>query len=134
MRSSITRIVLDAPSSVIQRTRLGFPVAAIHDVAIVLGITERQLCDALRIRRRTTVTHTPSKKVLTVDESDRLLRVLKALDRAADVFGSQDSGRRWLRVEVRSLGDAQPLGLLDTGAGYTWVMDTLGRIEHGIVA
>jgi hypothetical protein len=41
MRSSIARIVRDAPSSVIRRTRLGFPAAAIQDVAVVLGISER---------------------------------------------------------------------------------------------
>jgi uncharacterized protein (DUF2384 family) len=42
------------------------------------------------------ITRKPSKKVLPIDESDRRLRVIMALDRATDVLGSQDSGRRWL--------------------------------------
>nr|WP_315215725.1 MbcA/ParS/Xre antitoxin family protein [uncultured Duganella sp.] len=34
----------------------------------------------------------------------------------------------------RSLGGKAPLSLLDTEAGYELVLDTLGRIEHGIVS
>jgi putative toxin-antitoxin system antitoxin component (TIGR02293 family) len=75
-----------------------------------------------------------SQTLLTSDESDRLLRVLKTLNRAAGVLGSQDSGRTWLCSQVRSLGGVRPLDLLDTGTGYCLVMDTLGRIEQGIAA
>lgn len=134
MSLGITHIVFEDPSDIIQRTRHGFPVVAVYDVASVLGIPARQLCDALRVRRRLAPLLKGSKTLLTSDESDRLLRVLKALNRAAGVLGSQDSGRRWLCSEVRSLGNVQPLDLLDTGTGYSLVMDTLGRIEQGIAA
>lgn len=134
MSSCITRIIFEGPSDIIQRTRHGFPVVALHDVASVLGISARQLCDALRVRRRMAPLHKSSETLLTSDESDRLLRVLKTLNRATGVLGSQDSGRRWLCSEVRSLGGVRPLDLLDTGTGYFLVMDTLGRIEQGIAA
>jgi putative toxin-antitoxin system antitoxin component (TIGR02293 family) len=134
MRSSIAHVLSDAPVAIIRRTRLGFPATAIRDVSDVLGISKRQLCDALRIRRRTTNIGRSSEKALTIDEGDRLLRVLRVLERASDVLGSKTSGRQWLCTEIRSLGGVQPLSLLDTGVGYSWVMDTLGRIEHGIAA
>lgn len=134
MSSGITRIVFEDPSDIIQRTRHGFPVDALHDVASVLGISARQLCDALRVRRRIAPLRKGSPTLLTSDESDRLLRVLKTLNRAAGVLGNQDSGRRWLCSQVRSLGGVRPLDLLDTGTGYFLVMDTLGRIEQGIAA
>ncbi len=134
MSSGITRIVFEGPSDIIQRTRHGFPVVALHDVASVLDISARQLCDALRIRRRLALLRKDSQTLLTSDESDRLLRVLKTLNRAAGVLGAQDTGRRWLCSQVRSLGGVRPLDLLDTGTGYFLVMDTLGRIEQGIAA
>jgi putative toxin-antitoxin system antitoxin component (TIGR02293 family) len=134
MSSSFTRIVFEAPVEIIRRTRLGFPMAPMRDVATALGVTERNLCGALRIRRRMTTARKASKALLTRDESERLLRVLKALNRAVDVLGSKESGQRWLCSEVRSIGGVRPLDLLDTGVGYGLVMDTLGRIEQGIVA
>lgn len=134
MSSGITRIAFEDPSDLIQRTRHGFPVVALHDVASVLDISARQLCNALRIRRRLALLRKDSQMLLTSDESDRLLRVLKTLNRAAGVLGTQDTGRRWLCSQVRSLGGVRPLDLLDTGTGYFLVMDTLGRIEQGIAA
>lgn len=134
MSSKITQILDEAPSDVIRRTRHGFPVAAIHDVAVVLDISEQKLCDALRIRKRRTARNRSSETRLTAEESDKLLRVLKALTRGTNVLADEDSSRQWLCSEVRSLGGVEPLSLLDTGEGYSLVIDTLGRIEHGIVA
>jgi putative toxin-antitoxin system antitoxin component (TIGR02293 family) len=134
MKSNITQILDEAPSDVIRRTRRGFPVAAIHEVAVVLDISEQKLCDALRIRKRRTVRNRSLGGRLTADESDTLLRVLKALTRATNVLADEESSRQWLCRDVRSLGGVEPLSLLDTGVGYSFVMDTLGRIEHGIVA
>lgn len=134
MSSKIAQILDEAPSDAIRRTRRGFPVAAIHEVAVVLDISEQKLCDALRIRKPRMARTQSSDRQLTAEESDKLLRVLKALTRATNVLADEDSSRQWLCRAVRSLGGVKPLSLLDTGAGYSLVMDTLGRIEHGIAA
>jgi putative toxin-antitoxin system antitoxin component (TIGR02293 family) len=134
MNSDVTRILFEGPREIIQRTRQGFPVVALHDAASVLGTSAWQLCDALRIRKRMALLRKDSLTLLTSDESDRLLRVLKTLNRSVEVLGDKDSGRCWLCSKVRSLGGVRPLDLLDTGSGYCLVMDTLGRIEQGISA
>nr|WP_229264645.1 MbcA/ParS/Xre antitoxin family protein [Duganella sp. 1411] len=46
----------------------------------------------------------------------------------------EPSAQRWITQENRSLGGEAPLSLLDTEAGYELVLDTLGRIEYGIVS
>lgn len=61
-------------------------------------------------------------------------RRAKVCERAEEVFGSELLAQQWLHSEIRSIGGVQPVSLLDTDEGFTLVMDTLGRIEHGIAA
>lgn len=56
----------------------------------------------------------------------------RILHRATEVFGDEDSAAKWIKQEVHSLGGVTPLSLLATDAGADLVMDTLGRIEHGV--
>ncbi|WP_220476902.1 antitoxin Xre/MbcA/ParS toxin-binding domain-containing protein [Massilia cavernae] len=46
----------------------------------------------------------------------------------------EEAAKTWLRQNNRSLGGEVPLSLLDTEVGYELVLDTLGRIEHGVVS
>ena len=52
----------------------------------------------------------------------------------AAVFEDENAAREWINRDNRSLGGESPLSLLDTEAGYELVLDTLGRIEYGVVA
>jgi putative toxin-antitoxin system antitoxin component (TIGR02293 family) len=61
-------------------------------------------------------------------------RAEKVWLRALVVFEDEQSAQCWLSQEIRSLGGVTPLSLLDTPAGYELVLDTLGRIEQGIVS
>jgi putative toxin-antitoxin system antitoxin component (TIGR02293 family) len=67
-------------------------------------------------------------------EQDRVYRTEKVLARTVQVFEDLGAARAWLMRENRSLGGEPPLALLDTHLGYELVMDTLGRIEHGVVS
>ncbi len=62
------------------------------------------------------------------------IRTAKVLVRAQEVFGDLPAASAWLKQEIRSLGGMTPLSLMKTDSGLQLVMDTLGRIEHGIVA
>jgi putative toxin-antitoxin system antitoxin component (TIGR02293 family) len=52
--------------------------------------------------------------------------------RVVEVFGSSQKAQRWLETPIRSLNNRAPLEVLDSAAGRKLVLDTLGRIEHGI--
>jgi len=54
--------------------------------------------------------------------------------RAAEVFEAQDLAIAWLKTPVAALGGVTPLSLVDTNVGADSVMDTCGRIEHGVFA
>jgi putative toxin-antitoxin system antitoxin component (TIGR02293 family) len=58
----------------------------------------------------------------------------RAVARGEEVFEDRDAAVDWLKAPNASLGGATPLSLLDTDIGAEGVMDTLGRIEHGVFA
>lgn len=92
------------------------------EIATVLGIPERTLARRKR------------EGVLSSDESAKVLRLARVLERANEVFESAQAAQDWLRSPNPALAGASPFSLLDTDIGADGVMDTLGRIEHGVFA
>ena len=70
---------------------------------------------------------------LTIEESDRVLRVLRAFSQAMELYGSEERALRWLRRPHPRLEDRTPLSLLRTDTGSRIVEETLGQIAHGMV-
>lgn len=71
---------------------------------------------------------------LSPEESAKLVRFARVVERAETVFEDADSALNWLQSPNASLGGVTPLSLLDTDIGADSVLDTLGRIEHGVFA
>jgi putative toxin-antitoxin system antitoxin component (TIGR02293 family) len=71
---------------------------------------------------------------LSASEQDRIYRADRVWSRAVEVLEDEDAARAWIRRANRSLGGAAPLSLLDTEVGYELVLDTLSRIEYGVVS
>lgn len=71
---------------------------------------------------------------LTVDESDRAVRVLRIQSLAEDCF--EDAGRasRWLRRGLAELGGETPLDIAQTEAGARLFETILGKIAWGAAA
>jgi putative toxin-antitoxin system antitoxin component (TIGR02293 family) len=59
---------------------------------------------------------------------------LRVVERAETVFEDADGALSWLLSPNASLAGVTPLSLLDTEIGADSVLDTLGRIEHGVFA
>jgi putative toxin-antitoxin system antitoxin component (TIGR02293 family) len=66
------------------------------------------------------------------EESAALFRLARVLARAAETFDDFDLGLAWLKTLVAALNGATPMSLLGDDAGVESVIDTLGRIEHGV--
>ena len=86
----------------------------------------------LVIPRRTLDRRRVEKQALTVDEADRLLRVVRAAVGALEALGDSEKARVWLRTPNRALRGEAPLDLLATDIGARMVERVLGRIEHGV--
>lgn len=85
----------------------------------ILGITGRT-----SQRRR-------QQGILAVEESDRLYRMARVVERAIDVLGSQESARLWLKDPLPILKGSAPIAMLGSEAGSQAVEQQLGRIEYG---
>lgn len=113
--------------------REGISSAAVDALAASMRVTQFEFSAALGIPERTLVRR-KKEGVLSSEESAKLVRVARVLERAEQVFGDFDVALDWLKSANASLAGETPLSLLDTEIGAESVMDTLGRIEHGVFA
>lgn len=121
-------------SELIRKMRAGTPARIIPDMAARLGLSQDRLFDTLKLPKSTMKARISEDALLSSAEQDRIYRAEKVWARAFGVLEDEHSARRWIVQENRSLGGEAPLSLLDTEAGYELVLDTLGRIEYGIVS
>lgn len=89
---------------------------------------------ALVVPKRTLARRLSDGEPLTVEETDRAVRLARIDRLAANVFGEPAKAHRWLRKPKRALGGETPLAYLATEAGARVVEDMLHRIDHGILS
>jgi putative toxin-antitoxin system antitoxin component (TIGR02293 family) len=113
--------------------RRGLPAMAIEALARAVQLTQAELGAILAIPERTLLRR-KKEGILNTEESAKLVRVARVMHRAIEVFEDQAAALDWLKHPNQVLGHASPLSLLDTDLGAESVLDTLGRIEHGVFA
>lgn len=113
--------------------RKGVPSAAVEALTGYLLLSQADLSVALDIPERT-LARRKNEGILNRDESAKMVRTARVLERAEEVFEEAGAARVWLKSANTSLSGETPLSLLDTEVGAEIVLDTLGRIEHGVFA
>jgi putative toxin-antitoxin system antitoxin component (TIGR02293 family) len=88
----------------------------------------------LVVPRRTLARRQAANEPLTIEETDKALRLERIALNAERVFGDSAKAYRWLRKPKRALNDATPVDFLASEVGARIVDDMLLRIEHGIFA
>jgi putative toxin-antitoxin system antitoxin component (TIGR02293 family) len=111
--------------------RHGFPYAAFEAVSKALELNAATLAQLVGVASRT-LARRKASKVLSPIESDRLYRIARVTLQATDVFGSQQTARRWLHQENQALGGDSPVSQLDTEIGERQVEELLDRIDYGV--
>lgn len=117
----------------ISLVRQGISANAIEAAVQVMDMGQAELARALDIPERT-LARRKKEGVLSRDESGKLVRLARVVERAAEVFEDGPAALDWLKNPNASLGGASPLSLLDTELGAVAVLHALGRIEHGVFA
>lgn len=113
--------------------RHGLPSVAVDALSRAVRITQADLAGALGIPERT-LARRKREGLLNSEESAKLVRLARAVERAEEVFEDFDVALNWLKSSNAALAGATPLSLLDTDIGAESVVDTLGRIEQGVFA
>jgi len=117
----------------IEVVRKGISAKSIGFVIKYVRVSQSELASSLGIPERTLIRR-KRDGVLNTEESSKIVRMARVVERAGSVFNSIDAAISWLKTPVSALSGATPLSLLDTDIGAESVMDTLGRIEHGVFA
>jgi putative toxin-antitoxin system antitoxin component (TIGR02293 family) len=113
--------------------RQGIPAASIDSIAKTIRVTKTELAVALGIPERT-LARRKKEGLLTSDESAKLIRLARVVERAEEVFEDMPATIDWLKSPNAALAGETSLSLLDTDIGAESVLDTLGRIAHGVFA
>jgi len=113
--------------------RQGIPSAASESLAKTLRMTQSELAASLGIPERT-LARRKKEGIFNSEESAKLVRLARVVERAGEVFEDLGAALDWLKSPNAALSGVTPLSMLDTDIGAEAVLDTLGRIEHGVFA
>jgi putative toxin-antitoxin system antitoxin component (TIGR02293 family) len=97
------------------------------------GYSEEEIW-ALVVPKRTLARRVAADEPLTVEETDKALRLERVATHAERVFGNPAKAHRWLRQPKNMLGGATPLAFLASETGARKVEEMLYQIEYGIFA
>jgi putative toxin-antitoxin system antitoxin component (TIGR02293 family) len=97
------------------------------------GYSEEEIF-TLVVPKRTLARRHAAHDLLTIEETDKLLRLKRIAILAQRVFGDADKAHRWLRKPKRELKGETPLAFLASETSARVVEEMLHRIEHGIYA
>lgn len=88
--------------------------------------------EALVIPKRTLARRRAKREALTLEETDKAMRLARISAEADRVFDNPDKASRWLRKPNPALGGQAPIALLKSEAGARAVDELLGQIDHGM--
>jgi putative toxin-antitoxin system antitoxin component (TIGR02293 family) len=112
------------------RNRL--PLSALAGLAEA-GLSEREI-ETFVIPQRTRRHRAAKNQPLTVEESDRAVRLLRIQTLAEDAFDDKEKAHRWLRRPLAAIGGEAPLTVAQTETGARVVETILGKIAWGAAA
>ena len=104
---------------------------AVINRLISLGL-QRSEIDAAVIPLRTLQHRRSRHQKLTIEESDRVLRVIRVVSLAQSVYGTRQRALEWLRKPHLRLEGRAPLSLLKTDMGSRIVEELLIQIDEGM--
>ena len=64
--------------------------------------------------------------------AEKIIEISEVVELGEDVFGDKAALKGWLFAPSYALGGERPVDLMTDSYGKQLVMDTLGRIDHGI--
>jgi len=106
----------------------GLPRAAFDRVKGAVGLTAESLSLLTGIPLRTLA----RRRKLKPDESERLLRVASAFQKALELFHDFEKARSWFASPKPALAGLSPVECCDTESGCREVEDLLGRIDQSV--
>jgi putative toxin-antitoxin system antitoxin component (TIGR02293 family) len=112
--------------------RKRLPLSALKGLTLA-GLSEQEI-EKFVIPQRTRRHRADKRQPLTIDESDRAVRLLRIQTLAEETFGNKEKANLWLRRALMELGGESPLVVAQTEAGARVIETILGKIAWGAAA
>ena len=126
--SKLTRLAPHAARTI----EAGLPLSFLDNL-LALGVSTAEVHE-LVVKPRTLSHRREKGQPLSVDESDRAVRVARIIEQATQAFGDRDKAMRWLRKPKRRFDGRAPMDMLLTETGGRLVEEMLLQVDEGMVA
>ena len=117
----------------LESVEAGVPVETMTSFVAASGVELKDLYDIV-IPARTLKHRRSRKQTLSLEESDKLARLVRVFDQAVAVFGDREKARSWLNKPKKRFEERTPLQMLRTEVGGRMVEEMLGQIDEGMFA
>jgi putative toxin-antitoxin system antitoxin component (TIGR02293 family) len=111
----------------------GIPLSALEEFSAYSRIALKDLLEVV-IPARTLKHRRQRQEPLSMEESDRLFRVVRMYELAVKVYGDREDGREWLVGKKHRFDERTALSMLRTEAGEQAVEEILYQIDEGVFA
>lgn len=98
---------------------------------ISLGLHKMEIDETI-IPLRTLQHRRSRREKLTIEESDRVVRVIRVLSLTESIYGGREHAFSWLRRAHPRLDGRTPLSLLNTDTGSRIVEELLVQVDEGM--
>lgn len=125
---------LPSPSDVLSTIELlnrGLPAACFERLSEVTEVNEKDLAGMVRISPRT-IYRRKREGFFPAEEGERILRLMRIMERAVELFGDREKANQWLKKPKKLFEGKTPLAFAETEPGAQFVLQVIGRIEHGV--
>lgn len=116
----------------VRQLERGLPGQTLGQIARQLGVSEKTLISSLRFSQRTMTARKAAGERLTLSESERMLRVARVRNAAAEIFTNDAAIAEWLSSPDSALGGRTPLEMLATDIGSRKVENLVQAMAHGV--
>ena len=117
----------------LESVEAGVPVETITSFVLASKVELKDV-NAVVISARALRYRRSRKQSLSLDESDRLARLVHIFDQAVSVFSDAERARRWLSKPKKRFHERTPLRMLRTDFGGRAVEEMLVQIDEGMFA
>jgi putative toxin-antitoxin system antitoxin component (TIGR02293 family) len=124
--------ILNEPE-VVYAARTGISRQKVNEVINLTGFSLNEMGKFTHVTPRTLQRKNLNEK-LPSNISEKVLLIQNLYIRGSNVLGSLEAFKTWMSIPNVSFGGSIPKDFLDTFTGVEYLMNELGRIEHGLVA
>lgn len=117
-----------------RQVEAGIPFAKLSALVAEAGLSLEAVAEAIRLPQRTMVRRRQTGR-LSLDESERLVRLSRIIGQAVQLFeGDIEAARRWLQEPKVALQNQKPWDVVRTEPGARQVEVLIRQVDLGVYA